>query len=108
VFVRSDLSIPQLTVQSCHAVIEASNAFNFSSLPVHPSVIVLGIKNEQKLHRVRRYLIDQDIKHAHFYEPDIGHELTALATEPLYDDRRSLLRKYQLLQAATTKEVANA
>ena len=97
VFVREDLSHPQQIVQSCHAAIEAATHFSLGSLAEHPSVIVLSAKSEQKLHNVRKYLVDNGIKHAHFYEPDIGDELTALATEPLVGERRDLFKKYQLL-----------
>lgn len=97
-FVRGDLSLPQCAVQSCHACIEAAKAFDFEQLPDHPSVIILHIKDENRLHRVRKYLVDNGVRHAHFYEPDRGDELTALATEPIFEDKRHLFRKYQLLK----------
>lgn len=95
---REDLSEPQKIVQSCHAVIEATKAFDVKSLPDHPSVIILSAKNEHRLHRVRKYLIEQGIRHVHFYEPDRDDELTALATEPIFSDRRHLFQKYQLVK----------
>lgn len=97
VFVREDISAPQIAVQSCHACIEATKAFKLDRLSDHPSVIILSAKNETKLHRVRKYLIEQGVRHVHFYEPDIEDELTALATEPIFGDRREIFRKYQLL-----------
>lgn len=97
VFVREDLSHPQQVVQACHAAIEAATHFSLGNLAEHPSVIVLAAKSEQKLHNVRKYLVDNGIKHAHFYEPDIGDELTAVATEPITGERRELFKKYQLL-----------
>lgn len=102
VFVREDLSAPQIAVQSCHACIEASHAFSLGSLPDHPSVIIIGVKNEKKLHQVRQFLIENSIQHAHFYERDLDDELTALATEPICGDRRRLFRKFQLLKSRTT------
>ena len=98
VFVRSDLTPEQSLVQSSHACIEAANIFKLGELPDHPHLVVLAAKNEQKLHRVRQYLIANNIRHAHFYESDIGNELTALATEPLHADSplRQLFKKYQL------------
>lgn len=90
-------------VQSCHACIEASKAFDLESLSDHPSVIILSAKNENKLHRVRRYLIDQGIRHVHFYEPDFENELTSIATEPIVGIRRGAFRKYQLLREGGTK-----
>jgi hypothetical protein len=46
---------------------------------------------------VRKYLVENGIRHAHFYEPDIENQLTALATEPLFGEQRNLMKKYQLL-----------
>lgn len=96
---RIDLSPPQQAVQSCHAVIEATKAFNLERLLDHPSVIILSAKDENRLHRVRKYLVEQGIQHVHFYEPDLDDELTAIATEPIYSDRRPAFRKFQLLRS---------
>ncbi len=38
------------------------------------------------------------MRYAFFREPDIGDEYTALATEIVYDHRRSLFRHLQLLK----------
>lgn len=93
------MSTPQISVQACHACIEATKAFNLDRLSDHPSVILLSSKNENKLHRVQKYLIEQNIRHVHFYEPDFGNELTAIATEPILGERRSVFSKYQLLRS---------
>ncbi|CAE7860179.1 unnamed protein product [Symbiodinium microadriaticum] len=98
VFTREDIPSPQQAVQSCHACIEATKAFDIDRLPDHPSVIILSAKNENKLHRVRKYLIEQGIRHVHFYEPDFEDQLTAVATEPIWADRRGVFSKYQLLR----------
>ena len=95
---REDLTTSQQAVQSVHAAIEAAKAFDLDALSDHPYVVILAAKNEQRLHRVRKYLVENGIKHAHFYESDIGNELTALATEPICGDRRELFSKYQLLK----------
>ena len=99
VFVREDLSPPQQSVQSIHATIEAIKVFDFDSLPDHPYVVLLAAKNEQRLHRAHEYLVENGVQHACFYESDLGHELTAVATEPICDgERRKLFLKYQLLK----------
>lgn len=106
--VRTDLPLPQQAVQSCHACIEATKAFAINELDDHPSVIILGAKNEQKLQQVRKYLIDHGIQHVHFYESDLDHELMALATEPIHGDRRQLFRKFQLIKAKSQHAPADA
>ena len=60
---------------------------------------MVGVKNEQKLHQVRKFLIDNGIQHVHFYEADMSDELTALATEAVPHTRRKLFKKYQLYKA---------
>lgn len=99
-FVRDDLAYAQKIVQSCHACIEASKAFQFDALHEHPSVIILSVKDENRLHHVRKFLVDNQVQHVHFYEPDVGNELTSLATEPISQNspKRKLLRKFQLLK----------
>lgn len=95
---RTDLSGPQQAVQSVHAAIEAVNHFDFDSLGDHPYVVILSARDERRLHRVRKYLIDQGVKHVQFHESDLDDQLTALATEPIQGDRRQLFRKYQLIK----------
>lgn len=63
------------------------------------------MKNEAKLHKIRQYLVQNNIQHAHFYEPDIGNELTALATEPITGERRRLFRKFQLLKEKSSPPI---
>lgn len=91
------MSASQCAVQSCHAAIEAANHFDFKSLD-HPHVVILSARDERRLYRARRYLIDQGVKHVQFHESDLDDQLTALATEPIQGDRRQLFRKYQLLK----------
>lgn len=98
VFVRTDLSLPQISVQSCHACIEASKAFNLEELDEHPSVIILDIKTEAKLNNVKNYLDSVGIKFVSFHEPDRDNELTSIATEPIFGDKRRYFKKYQLIK----------
>lgn len=94
--VRSDLSPPQICVQSGHAILEACKNFNYQDYE-HPSIIILHVKNENKLYQASQYCLKNQIKHVCFYEPDRGNELTAFATEPIFDDRRHLFRRYNCL-----------
>lgn len=97
VITRKDLSIPQQTVQSGHALIESTKLF-CNKLSTHPSIIVCTVKNEDKLNDAIKYLHDNKIKFCTFREPDIGDELTAIATEPLYGDDRKIMNKFQLMR----------
>lgn len=79
-------------------MIEATAAFDLGGLADHPSVIVLGVRDESKLHQVRQRLVEAGFRHVHFYESDFDDQLTALATEPVSGERRKWFRKYQLLR----------
>lgn len=98
VFIRTDLSSPQIAVQSCHACIESAKAFHLEELDDHPSVIILDIKTEAKLNNVKNYLSSVGVKFVSFHEPDRDNELTSIATEPIFEDRRRLFKKFQLLK----------
>jgi len=110
VIVRTDLSAPQIAVQSCHAVIEMMKSHVENEVlssymgcgtrhpKEHPSVIICGVKSLVKLENTIDKLYNEDICFHEFREPDIGNELTAIATPPIYGDERKFFRKYQLLK----------
>lgn len=95
VIVRKDLSAAQQAVQSCHAVIEATKAFKIEK---HPSVIICHVRSCSKLHDVCAELNETGVKFSTFYEPDIGFELTAIASEPVSGSKRDAFKKFQLLK----------
>lgn len=98
VAVRTDLSIPQQVVQACHAAIEASWLFHLDDLE-HPSVIVLGMKNEKKLEDFKKYLDSLGFVHYdEFREPDRNNELTSISTVALPENCKQYFKKYQLLK----------
>jgi peptidyl-tRNA hydrolase len=94
--VRKDLSRSQQVVQSAHAAIEASAQYH-SEQQEHPSVIVLGVKNESKLHKFKDYVEENSLKYKLFREPDMDNELTAVAVFPVSEDQKKMFKKYQLL-----------
>lgn len=94
--VRKDLSIPQQAVQAGHALIESIKTFKPTE--EHPSVIICSVKNEKKLQDAISFLYDNGVKISVFKEPDIGNQMTALATEPLYGVNRKIMNKFQLMR----------
>jgi hypothetical protein len=93
VLIRNDLSNAQKAVQSAHAAIEASRAF-IKPGQEHPSVIIVTVKSEHKLKTIAEKL---QVKFRAFFEPDIGNQMTAIATEPIHGDDRQFFRKFQLM-----------
>lgn len=64
----------------------------------HPTIIVYGVKNLQKLRRVSEHLKELRIENKEFYEPDRDENdtLTAIATL-VRNERVPEFKKYQLL-----------
>jgi hypothetical protein len=83
-------------VQACHACIEAVRAF-LPSQHEHPFLVVCGVRDERRLGQWRDRLERAGIRFRAFFEPDLGEQLTALATEPLRGRPRRLFRNLRLL-----------
>ena len=96
-FVRKDISSPQIAVQACHAVIEA--APKISSDREHPHLVLIGVRSELQLVNAHRRLSALGVRCSQpFCEPDMGDQLTAFATEPVSGDSRQLFKNYQCLR----------
>ena len=102
IITRRDLSFPTQAVQSAHAAIEATKAF-YSESDIHPHICLCSVRDEKRLRHDMDKLRAMGIRIKEFYEPDIGNQLTAFATEPIIGDRRHLFRNFQLLK--TDKEI---
>lgn len=94
IFCPNDLSESQKLVQSSHVSIEMARKFK---LDYHPSLVCLKVKDEKKLKKVILELIDYGINFTIFREPDINNRITCVATEPLFNNKRDLLKRYCLL-----------
>lgn len=94
-FVRTDLPIEQVLVQSNHASLEAGIKFGYNT-DEPSSLIVIACKNKAVLEKAFNNLTSQGISLEKFYEPDWDYGFTAFASEPVTMSRRSAFRKYQL------------
>lgn len=95
IFVRNDLSYAQKVVQSGHAVLEATRAF------VHDSerykIVVVAAKSQVKLKSIIEEAASYEIQTVAFTEPDMDYQMTAVATEPLDDEKKKVFARYKLL-----------
>lgn len=82
-------------VQAGHAAFES--ALRHSKDLDHPHFVVLGFKNEQQLEKAYQKISSFDIKLYPFYESDRDNELTAFATESIFENKRHLFKKYNCL-----------
>jgi hypothetical protein len=94
-------------VQSGHAVIEAARAGLIPDGIEHPHLIILEVPHEGKLHAACEYLTRHGVRHARWSEPDLGDELTAIATEAVYGECRKLFSRFSLLRSPQPVEVTS-
>ena len=95
VFVTNDMESRHQAVQGSHAVAEY---FNIHPEAKHHSIIYLLVKNEDKLKKVIQELLDKEIEFTIFREPDINNRITSVCTQPLDEETRIQLKRYQLLK----------
>lgn len=97
IFVRKDLTKMQKAVQAIHAGIETGRQ-NVHKLDEHPTVVLLGVKDEKALVRVCAKLDKHFLTYCAFTEPDLNNSLTAVATQLIQEEDRHLFKKYDLLK----------
>ena len=95
IFVRKDLSKEQQAIQSVHAAIESTKKWPY--LGYHPRLVLIGVKNEEKLKKILDNAREHGIIMAEFFEDDVG--MTAIASRPIISEEdRNVFKKYQLLK----------
>lgn len=109
VWVRKDLPHAYQIIQAGHALhemgMDTERPFHRmwspdpaarERMPVH--LILFGVKDQNELLNVSRYLNENDVEHHTFYEPDYDTGFTAIATE-LFDNnssRRDLFKRFRM------------
>ena len=78
-----------------HAAYEAGIKFGIEKSGID-SVVICQVKSEQELELVSAKLGSREIPFVEFYEPDIGNQLTSIATGALQNGQRKHLSKYKL------------
>jgi len=97
VLVRKDLSVAQVAIQTAHAAIEVARSLISPDLD-HPSVVLCGIDNEFKLKKELERYQGMGIICKPFHEADLGGQLTAFATEPIFGENRRIFKRLQLFK----------
>lgn len=94
--VRTDMPLEQIIVQANHAAYESGLQFPAVSTTVS-SLISLHAKDKDALIKTKAYLDSKGIRYTEFHEPSWEYGLTALATEPLTEDRRKAMKRFSLV-----------
>jgi hypothetical protein len=106
VIIRRDLSFEQQIVQTNHACVAAARFYDNAVANTH--LVLLEAKDEDELLMISKRLAAQDIGHEVFYEPDNAIGYSALATEPLINERRKSLRRYRLYRSYKARDENDA
>ena len=85
-------------MQSSHAAIEAANAFYDPKVVDHPHLVLSEVRSEYYLSKLIDKLTRENVRLVIWREPDINHEITAIATEPIFNEKRKLFKKLQLIK----------
>jgi len=80
IIVRKDLSQSQRAVQAGHALAEFLLHSPFSRWQ-NGTLIYLGVKGLRQLENLKRKMELYEIPYTEFREPDIGNEVTAIASD---------------------------
>ena len=64
----------------------------------HPHLVVCSVSGEARLEKLIFDLEREEIKFEIFREPDLGNEITAVATEPVSGNDRRMFRRLPLLR----------
>lgn len=100
--VCADLPLPQQAVQACHASIAAGQSIIHEK---NPYLVLVTVPDQHALIALSAELTKAGIAHRVFAEDDLGGRPTALATEPVPQEKRKYFRRLPLyrpeeLQAA--------
>lgn len=102
IYVRTDIPPVQQLIQAAHAAHEAGIMFGKHDSEDGKDNIshfcVFAVTNEERLFWIHKRFMQKDIGFHMFYEPDFNMGYSAIATEPLVGERRTLVPNNQLLR----------
>ena len=102
-FIRTDLSLAQQIVQSCHATLEAGLKDN-NRYAQTSSIILIQVKNQQELLEAFERVQSLGIECVSFYEPYEDTGYTSFSTLPVGEEMRHHFKKYPLWGRAVKGE----
>jgi hypothetical protein len=96
-FTRQDVFEEYQLVQTAHAALELGARLTTDQVKdLH--FTCCGVPNLEELEAVERVLDSMKIEYVVFREPDIGNQKTAIGVFPIEEQKRGLLRNYNLLR----------
>lgn len=106
VFVRQDIPPVHQLVQAAHVTMCVGQKMGNRHDAHNTYFAVIGVLDKHELRAVHNLLVEQNFAFEEFVEPDIGHEVTAIATHPIHFTKRRPLQGFPLLVFDRTEVVA--
>lgn len=94
VFIRQDISLAEQMVHVGHVCYHKGH--DTDVLNGIPSLVVIGVPHFAAIDRVIKKLTANEIPHQSFHDPDTDYGITAVATEPLSPQQKTVLVNYRL------------
>lgn len=101
-FIRKDLPIEQIIVQTAHAALESGIHLKHDKDNEPSSLIVLQVKSQKELEKSHARIESLGIETIKFFEPDWDYGFTSFATPPITSENRHLFKKYRLFHGTHT------
>lgn len=89
-FIRKDIPIHAQIIQTAHACLQSDKPKTVNS------IVLFEVKNEDHLIKVNEYLKGRGLKTYMFFEPDDDMGYTAIATEPLRGEDRTIMSRFRM------------
>jgi hypothetical protein len=89
-FIRKDIPIHAQIIQTAHACLQSDKPKTVNS------IVLFEVKNEDHLIKTNEYLKSRGIKTYIFFEPDYDTGYTAISTEPLHGEDRTIMSRFRL------------
>ena len=100
-FIRQDLPIEHQITQSNHATYALALAYN-PSCEV-PNIVTIGVPDLAALKRVQTKLVQNQIPHYAWVEPDLELGFTSITTVPLDYNQKQVLKNYRVYRGGAAK-----
>lgn len=101
IFTRQDISPEQQLVQSAHVAMKLGVECIRKGMELDADntyFTVVGVRDRAGMSSARRILVDYNFPSVAFQEPDLGGEITSVATYPIDEDQRSVLLAFSWLK----------
>lgn len=95
-FTRQDIKPEYQLVQTAHAALELGATLKPEQVK-NLHFTCCGVDDLEDLEAIQDLLDDLGHRYIAFREPDIGNQMTAIAVEPIAENKRGILRNFPLL-----------